>query len=285
MKKATHLILSAVAFFLMHNLYAQDTSKIVLQKTYSAANKGKLYIYWGWNRGYFSKSDIHFYGEEYDFTLSNVVAKDRQTPFGLDPYLNPMRISIPQTNLRIGYFINDHYNISIADDHMKYVMVQDQQVKINGSIHQASGSIYNGAYTDTSIYLTDDFLTFEHTNGLNYLNVALSRFDEVYRYKKAISINLTEGLGIGALVPRTDTKLLNYAEYDEFHLAGYGIDAKIGLNITFWQYFFLQSELKTGFINMPDIKTTAFDTDGAKQHFWFLQSNFVFGFSVPLLKN
>ena len=48
-------------------------------------NKGKIFFYWGWNRGYFSNSDIHFSGEGYDFVLEDVKANDRQTRFALDP--------------------------------------------------------------------------------------------------------------------------------------------------------------------------------------------------------
>ena len=48
---------------------------IIITKT----NKGKIFFYWGWNRGYFSNSDIHFSGEGYDFILEDVIANDRQT--------------------------------------------------------------------------------------------------------------------------------------------------------------------------------------------------------------
>ena len=40
-------------------------------------NKGKMFAYWGWNRGHFSTSDITFKGENYNFTLDNVEAKDK----------------------------------------------------------------------------------------------------------------------------------------------------------------------------------------------------------------
>ena len=36
-------------------------------------NKGKIFVYWGWNRGYYSNSDIHFTGDGYDFILEDVV--------------------------------------------------------------------------------------------------------------------------------------------------------------------------------------------------------------------
>lgn len=76
--------------------------------------KGKITILCGWNRGWYSNSDIHFTGENYDFTLDNVIAKDRQTKFDPSIYFHPKWITIPQTNLRIGYFIKDNYEISIG---------------------------------------------------------------------------------------------------------------------------------------------------------------------------
>jgi hypothetical protein len=46
--------------------------------------------------------------------------------------VNPARMTIPQTNFRLGYFINDHYS-SYWVDHMKYVL-QNQVANFNGFI-------------------------------------------------------------------------------------------------------------------------------------------------------
>ena len=72
-------------------------------------NKGDIYSYWGWNWSWYSKSDIHFKGDNYDFTIHNVSAQDRQTAFTLDKYLNPSSMTIPQYNFRVGYFIKEKY--------------------------------------------------------------------------------------------------------------------------------------------------------------------------------
>ena len=111
---------------------------------YTAHNKGKMFIFWGGNRESFSKSDIHFKGPDYDFTLYNVQASDKPKGWHID-YVNPSRMTIPQTNLRIGYFINDHYSIAIGVDHMKYVMNQNQIAKIGGVVG-ASYPDYDGTY-------------------------------------------------------------------------------------------------------------------------------------------
>jgi hypothetical protein len=246
--------------------------------------KGNFFIYWGWNRAAYTTSDIHFSGNDYDFTLENVVAKDRQSPFSAKLYFSPNTLSIPQYNLRIGYFFHDKYNISIGADHMKYVMEQFQTVKINGTI--ANGTSFDGTYNDSDIEMSEDFLKFEHTDGLNYENIEVRRFDVLFG-RKNFSFAANEGLGIGVLVPRTNTTLMNNERYDEFHLAGYGLSAVLSLNATFFKYFYVQMEWKGGFIHMPDIRTTMFKSDRASQHFLFSQYNVVFGgnFRIPSKKS
>ena len=54
-------------------------------------------------------------------------------------------------------------------------------------------------------------------------------------------------------------------------MAGFGLGAKVGLNFTFFKYFFIQTELKGGYIEMNNIKTTNDSADSAQQNFWFLQ--------------
>jgi len=125
-------------FTLNFSLISQENT------TKKISDKGKLFIYWGWNRANYSNSDIHLTGNNYDFTLKNVVAYDRPTAFTF-AYFNPVKITIPQTNFRIGYFLNDHYTVSIGVDHMKYVVKSYQTVKINGEINAGTpfDRIYN----------------------------------------------------------------------------------------------------------------------------------------------
>ncbi|WP_291275620.1 hypothetical protein [Flavobacterium sp.] len=290
-------LLMVVLSFCVFSQYTFSQETVETPEKYTAHNKGKFYIFWGGNRESYSNSDIHFKGENYDFIVTDAVAHDKPKGWHLD-YINPGRMTIPQTNLRIGYFISDHYNISIGLDHMKYVFTQDQIANVTGYVNLPStdeGSIYNGNYNNTPINFqenfnpdTDDtspppFLTFEHTDGLNYINTEISRVDDISSkiFKSwnsdKVQINLTEGLGAGVLLPKTNTRLLGKERYDEFHLAGYGLSAKVGLNFTFFKHFFIQTELKGGYIDMNDIRTTKNTSDSASQHFWFLQRIISFG--------
>src|SRR5436190_1568174 len=59
-------------------------------------HSNRLYFYWGYNRSFFSHSDIHFSGPGYNFTIYDVLATDRPTKFSAAAYLNPAHITVPQ---------------------------------------------------------------------------------------------------------------------------------------------------------------------------------------------
>ncbi|WP_298239178.1 hypothetical protein [uncultured Algibacter sp.] len=256
------------------NLIAQDS----IPKRYTSSNKGKFFISWGGNRESFSRSDIHFKGDDYNFTIKDASAHDKPKGWHLD-YINPTKITIPQTNFKIGYFISDNYTISLGADHMKYVMHRNLNKTIDGSINLPSdelGSQYNGVYNNEEFFVSEDFLLFEHTNGLNYIYVEIARYDDIssifnIQNTDKFQLNITEGFSSGVLYPKTNTTLLQKERYDEFHLAGYGVSLNAGLNLTFFKHFFMQLDFKGGYINMPDIRTTSNTDESASQHFFYLQ--------------
>mgnify|MGYP001289352353 CR=1 FL=1 len=259
-------------------------------------NKGKIYFYWGGNRAKYSKSDIHFKGKNYEFTLQDVTSRDKPKGWHID-YINPARMTNPQTNFRLGYYIHDNYRVSLGVDHMKYVVVRPQNVNISGYINfngvEDGDATYNGTYNNDIINLADtvgpdghpDFFQFEHTDGLNYINTEISRVDDMGEYLKLnpskLQLNTLAGIGFGGLYPKTNATVIGKKRNDEFHWAGYGVSAKVGLGLVFFNNIQIQTELKGGYINMPWIKTTS-DGDSAKQNFWFLQHNITIGYVFQL---
>lgn len=269
------LQLTLVLFSL--TIFAQEAIKI--QDKYTAHKKGKFFISWGGNRETYSKSDIQFKGTDYDFTIYDVSAHDKPKGWHID-YINPGRMTIPQTNLRVGYFVNDHYSVALGVDHMKYVMNQDITVNYTGNYPNRNS--YGEAVGNNQVLLTEDFLTFEHTDGLNYVNTEVSRHDDISKLFKIIDtdkiqVNVTEGIGLGVLYPKTNAKVFNKQRHDDFHLSGYGASIKAGLNLTFFKHFYIQTEVKGGYINMPDIQTTFSASDSASQEFFFFQKIIAFG--------
>ena len=275
--KVNNIIL-LVLFFSFSSVSAQESN--VDFKKNKLTNKGKFFVYWGWNWASYSDSDIRFKGSDYDFTLSDVTAQDTPSKFTFSKYFGIKNLTKPQTNFRIGYFFKENYTIAIGVDHMKYVVDNDQFVDIDGNIN--TGNVkYDGTYNGQQVQLTEDFLRLEHTDGLNYINVDLYRFDNVDHWfgldSKNLKINLTEGFGAGVLYPKTDTTLLGKERHDDYHISGWGVSLGAGLNITFLKHFYIQADYKIGYINMPDIKTSLSSVDSASQSFYFFQNNILIG--------
>lgn len=250
-------------------------SQLFGQTPTTSGRKGDFYLYWGWNISGYTPSTISFTGENYDFSLAKISARHRPSPLDLKTYLSPTKFTIPQYNFRMGYYVNDKYNISFGIDHMKYVMASYQDSKITGHITHLHPE-FDGVYANEPISITPDFLEFEHTDGLNYVNIELRRTDELLR-KNQFALNLVLGAGTGLIIPRTNVTLMHFERFDEPNIAGIGIAAIGGLQFEMYQRFFIQFEAKAGYINLPNVRTTHNKLDRAKHDFCFLQVNAVFG--------
>ena len=259
--------------------YSQDEKP----KKEPLTQKGQMLIFWGWNRAAYSNSDIHFKGNGYDFTLKNVVAHDRPTDFSYHNYFQLDRLTIPQTNQRFAYFIKDNVAFVLGIDHMKYVMDQDQTVKFSGEI---SNPAYAAMVQNGQVDLTnEEFLTFEHTDGLNYINFGLEKYKNIYN-KENFDIVWSYGGGLGPMFPKSNVKLFGNERSDRFHVAGFGLDGRTSLNLVFWRHVVARIEAKAGYINMWDIKTTLNNKpDKASQDFVFGQVNFGIGYTFNTKNN
>ncbi len=258
-----------------------EISETTTVKRSPLSKKGQMFVFWGWNRAGFSKSDIHFKGADYDFVLHDVVAHDRPSELSWD-YINPSEISKPQFNFKIGYFIKDNLAIVAGTDHMKYVMDQQQTVDFSGNI---TNSVYAAKVKNGKIDLSDaEFLQYEHTDGLNYINLGLEKYKSLYT-KKNFDIVWAYGGGMGVLFPKSNVTLMQFPRSDRFHVAGFGLDARTNINFVFWNHWMARVEGRFGYINLPDVKTTLNDKpDKASQDFTFYQVNFGIGYTFNTRK-
>ena len=263
-------ILSGLVLFAITTALAQD--QMVPRK------KGDFYFYWGYNRALYSHTNIKFSGPGYEFEISDVSAIDKPLSFSFENYFKLTNISIPQYVYRVGYFITDKWSVSLGMDHMKYVMNQNQTVKINGTINEPNNP-YNGTYVDDDIVLTPAFLEFEHTDGLNYLNASADYYYDIYTNPtQSFTISAFGGGGIGMLIPKSNVVLMSSERNDQFHIAGYGFHGDLGLNFSFWRHLFFRSQLKGGFVHLPDVLTRPGGVpDRANHGFWFGMWDFALG--------
>lgn len=239
--------------------------------------KGEFYLSWGYNRAFYSKSDIHFIGLGSDFTFSDVVAKDRPTPFNFQDYF--VAITIPQFVASGGYFFRDNWALSFNTDHMKYVMVNDQESILNGNISSTSSSSYAGTYQDKPMVISDTLLRYEHTNGLNYINIGLDYYHSLWKStKNQMQLAFVPGIDVAMLYPRSDVDLFNIEGSNVFHVAGWGASLRAGLRFNLTKNLYLLWNNKGGFIGLPNVLCDI-NKYKAEQHFFFYQTAFSLGYS------
>lgn len=241
-----------------------------------------MYFYWGYNRSIYSKSDINFQGPGYNFIAEDVHAHDRpSTEFAT--YVNPRKMTIPQFNIRVGYYYVDHWDISIGYDHMKYVMTSNQNLYLIGEINSTTNSELHGIYDKSSgkIPIREQDLHYENTNGLNYISVQLNNTTPRYMTRnQKFAIHQRLGFGLGPVVTQTDFFWDGEEYHSRFAVAGYGLSLHTGVRFDFFNRFFLQSNWSGGFIHLPHNRTIQDAPDFAKHKFvygqWELLGGIVF---------
>lgn len=240
-------------------------------------------FYWGYNRSAYLKSDLTMHGNGYDYTLFQVIAHDRPSEFDPKIYFNIFKLSIPQFNVRLGYRLNKKWWVSVGYDHMKYVVDANQMVKMSGTIDSSASSIYQGTYKNSDFFLTDDFLHFEHTDGLNFISIELDYVMNLWTSdNKKFWLENRSGIAPGILYPRTDVTVFNHKGPNIWNLAGGGIALRSEMRMNMWRYFFVQVTGKSGLLFLPKIQTTGNSGEYAKQNIQFLEGFWAIGANFKL---
>lgn len=251
----------------------------------SVERKGRIFFYWGYNRAAYTTSDFHISGEGYDLTFNDIKAKDKPSPFSAEQYFKPENISQPQYNYRLGYYLSDKLSISIGMDHLKYYMIEDQTVNIDGTISPEASSTYQGTYNGEPTVVPWRFFWVHHSDGLNYTSAELEYNLPVWvSSKKNFYVDVIGNAGIGVVIPKSFVMILDEGEDNKFHLAGGGANLKAGARFTFWKNFYLETAVKSGYVFMPKILVNGDNTAQAHQRFGWIEYYAAFGFSVPLTR-
>ena len=235
--------------------------------------KNAMYFQWGYNRAGFTKSDIRFTSPDYDFTVIKAEAKDRpESKF--KTYVNPATITVPQFNIRLGWYYKHRWDFSVGWDHMKYVMRDNQYLYINGYINGTTNSSLNGDYTneDGKVYISESDLHYENTNGLNYASIQLNNTAPLYRSNnRKFAIQRRLGGGFGPVITQTDFNWDGDTYHSTQKIGGYGISLNAGVRFDFFNRFFLENMFNAGFIHLPKNATIQRQDHYASQKFLYGQ--------------
>jgi len=278
------------AFVLMSfvfNASAQTVGPSVKSKRWfdfsDSFHRNRVYFYWGYNREKFSKTDIHFHGQGYDFTIYGATAHDRPSPFTFHDYINPGYVTVPQYNFHVGYYMKHNLHVSFGNDHMKYVLTQYQTVKLSGAIDSSASQEFAGSYFNVDKVLVPQFLRFEHTNGLNLYTLNLEYLLPVFHTpNNKLRIGLNTGIGGIWVVTKTDVKVIGFGLDNDFHIAGFTVPLSIGPRVEIGKHFFVSAEIKAGYMHLPWVLIKNNAVDLADHNFTFLERYTVVGLSFPL---
>lgn len=229
--------------------------------------EGTLFGYWGYNRSGYTKSNITFRGPGYDFTLAGATAYDRPEEFG-SAYVDPRRFTVPQFNVRIGYYFKDHWSVSLGYDHMKYVFADNNQVMLSGTIDPGVDSNWVGTYNAEPVVTHQEEFHYENTNGLNYISLRLMRTDMLFNVgsKEWFAISTDVGIGAGAILSINDFTFGGRKDQFTSSLSGYGLTGHLGLRFEFFRHFFIQPQFGGGLLHQTKVRTRPNDPTSYARH-------------------
>jgi hypothetical protein len=241
----------------MHYLSVMLLSVSLFFPTVAAAadHTGQWFFLWGYNRGYYNTSDVTLKGQGYNYTLHDAQAHDNPALSPSD--FLPQNLTLPQTNTRVGYYLSEDRRVYFGVDHMKYILTQNQPITITGTTH-------NNLYPAT---LESGFLTYEHTDGLNYVNSGYELLHSFWQ-NDLFKLSVIHGPDAGIVYPKTNVTFSGNRRRDDFTIAGYGASYKIGLVADVASHWFVQFEAKGGRLILPWIKTGD-QKDTAEQNITF----------------
>lgn len=252
-------------------------------KKKESTEKGTIFAYWGYNRTHYTKSNLNFVGPGYDFTLNGAVAVDRPERFSFNSYFNPNQITVPQFNLRVGYYYKKGWALSIGYDHFKYYLKNGNNVKLSGHIDPGVDTVTNwsGDYNGEPIVTNFNTFHYENTNGMNYIRVELMRSFSLYNPRRSKgNFKITGNLGIssGAILSVNDFNFAGQFDRVTYSISGYGISLHSGVRFEFFKHLFLQGDLNTGFIQQLKVRTRPNDASAYARHtLGFLEYNAAIG--------
>lgn len=220
--------------------HMSDAQKVISKMDVSDGPQGIFYFSWGYNRGFHSNSDITVTTPDGEFTIKDAQGIDRPKEFGLS-YLNPTKFTVPQYNVRLGYWASEDskFGLEAGTDHMKWVFDSEQQYEIEGDYKDVWMNGEKVSFEEVKAAGYAKFFLMEHSDGYNYPFVGI-----VYREKlintRRFGLDLMGGAHAGILFPKTRTRIADqehtaqYRDVDnKFHVAGYAGSIDLRLRVKY----------------------------------------------------
>lgn len=236
----------AVLFDRHHAGLARQAAAPAQPGTKAATPGREFFVSWGYNGDSYTKSDLHInqpsLGNE--FTLVAVRARDSKAWTSLFSH----SLFVPQYNVRAGVFFNERWGVELALDHFKWIVRQDQEVRMTGTL--------NGAAVDAQVTLTPDVLRYQLNNGANPVFVNLIRRVRLRGERgRTGNISFLAKAGGGFAMPHTENVLFgqpNDKGFQFFH--GWDMDAAVAVRMHILKRLYFEFEEKALYVRYFGVK-------------------------------
>lgn len=272
MRKAHILLLILLALIIVPDFSkAQEATKKKKKRT------GSMYISWGYNHEWYTRSTVHVHqpniGSDYD--LVHVKAHDHK---GWDNRLLDQQLSIPQYNWRIGYYFGEKQDMAIEMnfDHTKYIIADGQNIHLKGTL--------NDVATDKEIMFSqaNGFYYFLN-NGANFLLFNFVKRWGLYNTQdQKLRIDFIGKAGVGPVVPHVQNSFFGHANQQHFQVGGWNTGLETVVRITFMKYAFVEFSQKVDYARYSNLKIYE---GTCKQNFGTYELILSGGFIFPTTKH
>lgn len=199
------------------------------------ARKGELYISWGYNKEWYTRSNVRVMQPNLgnDYSFKHIKGHDHP---GWDEGLFSKPLTIPQYNYRIGYFFNDKHDlgVEINFDHTKFIFADGQEAKIKGRL--------NGKTVDSTVTFSEANGFFYYlNNGANFLlfNI-VKRWHWISSEKERVKIDVLGKAGVGPVIPHVENSFFGKKNEPHFQVGGWNMGFEGAVRSTFYKVVYLE---------------------------------------------
>lgn len=243
------LCLLAATFLLLAKMdgLAQPGSRTMERAIgYVTPPKGEpnWYVHWGYHRAEYGRTDLRLIAPGVDLTVHGVKATDMPAPFDPAVHLNPTAFTIPQFNARVGRRIRAGERlpgdlwVSLGWDHLKY--------KVPYTVHTVSGSLDSLTFNESPFPWDGRSFNFEHSDGMNFIRVAVERnleFGRIGRTRQTWDtanrkwrFGLQGAASLGLVLCATDVRWQGIRTKHYWHISGWGASTSVGAWVQFGRF-------------------------------------------------
>lgn len=228
-----YLFVIAITCIVSVSSVAQKSDTARLFHIIKIIRNGSLYGSWGYNEETYTKSNLYIVqpGLNNNYVFNGIVAHDH---IGWDHLFN-VQPTIPQYNMRLGYFFNKNQDIGfeVNFDHTKYVVQSGYDVRLNGTFH--------GRNVDTTVPINYNTLQYQLNNGANFVLFNLvKKFTFLSTSNKNIVICGLLKVGVGPVIPHVANVIFEDANRLQFQFGGWNTGIEGSLRVTFFQHIYLE---------------------------------------------